>query len=277
MFWSLKTAGVGPVGTMQLPERQGRKGRGRCHEGTLQLLGGKGQICCCEGQQWAAQMWPSSILFGHIITAKRHCPAILGNNPLLVVGPQGLICRSKRVIHCSSENTQNRGLCFMFWTPVGQHSVLGGPAKPHCMSSPTSSLDSEHPCPLEDIPPIPVSLVWPSTNTSFWWDQRHVSIVTQKAFLSAVAENWIFSPTTVRLHHSCVCPAWDPQILLSPWVAVSALSACTDFVSLQDLFDVGASSSFSLSRLCIVHRFLQILLQSNVINYILHNVYLLGG
>lgn len=59
--------------------------------------------------------------------------------------------------------------------------------------------------------------------------------------------------------------------------AGSVLSACTGFVSLQDLLEVRASSSFSLSRLCTVHQFLQILLHSNAMHYIFAQPLPTGG
>lgn len=143
----------------------------------------------------------------------------------------------------------------MFSTPYGQHCAPWGPAKILWMSFPTSSLDSEHPCPLEDILSIPPSL------------QDHILLTGPEAwqpcnstFLPAIARDWIFLPTAVHLQHSCLCPAWDPWKLLFIQISHSVLSACTGFVSLQDFVGVGASSSFSLSKLCIVHWFLQILL-----------------
>lgn len=114
-------------------------------------------------------------------------------------------------------------------------------------------------------------------NTSFWQDQRHDSTVTQMVFLSAAARDWIFSPTAVHLQHSCLCPVWDPWILLFLWISHSALSACTGFVSLQDLLEVEASSSFSLSKLCIVHWFFQILLHRVEMYYIFAQPLSTGG
>lgn len=77
MFQSLKTAGVGPVGTMELPERQGRKGRGRCHEGTLAVAGRERTGLLL----WGATVGCSNVTLLHFIWRYTYSKKTLPSHP----------------------------------------------------------------------------------------------------------------------------------------------------------------------------------------------------
>lgn len=173
-----------------LEDREGRagvRGRGCCHKHTQERK---------HLSVWGMAVGCPEVTLFHFIWrfnySTRCCPVILAARLLPEARAPGLICRGKRVILCASENIQNQGLCFTFWISLCQHCVPGDPIKPCCMV--LSSLGSEHSYPLEDIPLIPPSLLWPSTEASCWWEQRHGSLVAQRAFLAAVTEIRTFHP-----------------------------------------------------------------------------------
>lgn len=131
-------AHVRPVRTTQLPGRQ--RGKGWCEGQRVlpqthpRIAGGKRKHLSV----WGMAMGFSEVTLFHFVWrfnySTRCCTVILGDKPLPEARAPGLICRGKRVIPCASENTQNQGLCFTFWTSIGQHCVPGDPVKACCVS-----------------------------------------------------------------------------------------------------------------------------------------------